>query len=76
MIENNHNSKMDKSEILIFYMNKTLIATATYNEIHNIEKLIYKINSIKIKTIEENINLITWFLTNGYKFYKSDNKNT
>ena len=30
-------------------MNKTLVATATYNESSNIEKLIYRINSIKTK---------------------------
>ena len=31
-------------------MNKTLVATATYNEINNIDKLIKKINNLKVKT--------------------------
>ena len=31
-------------------MNKTLVATATYNEINNIDKLIQKINNLKVKT--------------------------
>ena len=31
-------------------MNKTLVATATYNEINNIDKLIKRINNLKVKT--------------------------
>ena len=52
-------------------MNKTLIATATYNEIHNIEKLIFKINSLKIKkdilVIDDNSPDKTWLKLNKLK---------
>ena len=46
-------------------MNKILVATATYNEIKNIDKLITKINSLKVKTdilvIDDNSPDKTWF---------------
>ena len=45
-------------------MNKTLVATATYNEINNIDKLITKINNLNIKTdilvIDDNSPDKTW----------------
>ena len=59
-------------------MKKTLIATATFNEILNIEKLIYKINSIKIKkdilVIDDNSPDKTWLkLLNLKKKYRNLN---
>ena len=59
-------------------MKKILIATATFNEILNIEKLIYKINSTKIKkdilVIDDNSPDKTWLkLLNLKKKYRNLN---
>ncbi|MDC3074545.1 glycosyltransferase, partial [Candidatus Pelagibacter sp.] len=59
-------------------MDKTLVATATYNEINNIDKLITKINNLKIKTdilvIDDNSPDKTWLkLIKLKKKYKNLN---
>tara|TARA_Y100000992_G_scaffold254064_1_gene186858 strand:- start:114 stop:818 length:705 start_codon:yes stop_codon:yes gene_type:complete len=59
-------------------MNKTLVATATYNEINNIDKLITKINNLNIKTdilvIDDNSPDKTWLkLMKLKKKYKNLN---